>query len=96
MGAVRHLYRGDPLPDLSEFDILVGMGGPMSVNNEAALAWLALEAARARGSNALKKLAAGVCLKTTDIAAPPGKARPVARIRPPTPQFCKPFSQVRD
>ena len=33
---VRHLYRGDPLPDLPEFDMLTVMGGPMSANDERA------------------------------------------------------------
>lgn len=33
--AVRHLYQGDPLPELSEFDMLTVMGGPMSANDEA-------------------------------------------------------------
>jgi GMP synthase-like glutamine amidotransferase len=31
---------GEPLPDWQEFDLVVAMGGPMSVNDEQALPWL--------------------------------------------------------
>ena len=34
------LDEGDPLPDWREFDAVVAMGGPMSVNDEETLAWL--------------------------------------------------------
>ena len=34
------LDEGEPLPDWQEFDLVVAMGGPMSVNDEAALPWL--------------------------------------------------------
>jgi GMP synthase (glutamine-hydrolysing) len=37
------LDEGEPLPDWREFDAIVAMGGPMSVNDEAALPWLAEE-----------------------------------------------------
>jgi GMP synthase-like glutamine amidotransferase len=37
------LDEGDPLPDWREFDAIVAMGGPMSVNDEAELPWLADE-----------------------------------------------------
>lgn len=57
--AVRHLYRGDPLPELAEFDMLTVMGGPMSVNDEAVLPWLAPEIA---------KIVLGVCLGAQIIA----------------------------
>ena len=66
--AVRHLYRGDPLPELSEFDMLVVMGGPMSANDEAALAWLAPEIARVGEAIASEKLVLGVCLGAQIIA----------------------------
>ena len=36
------LDEGDPIPD-GEFDAIVAMGGPMSVNDEASLPWLAGE-----------------------------------------------------
>jgi len=37
------LDEGEPLPDWREFDAIVAMGGPMSVNDEATLPWLAEE-----------------------------------------------------
>jgi GMP synthase (glutamine-hydrolysing) len=36
---------GDPLPDWREFDAIVAMGGPMSVNDEKELPWLSAEKA---------------------------------------------------
>lgn len=40
---VSHLYAGDELPDLAEFDLLIIMGGPMSVHDEDAFPWLLTE-----------------------------------------------------
>ena len=37
------LDEGEPLPDWRDFDAIVAMGGPMSVNDEAVLPWLAAE-----------------------------------------------------
>jgi GMP synthase (glutamine-hydrolysing) len=37
------LDEGEPLPDWREFDVIVAMGGPMSVNDDAALPWLTEE-----------------------------------------------------
>ena len=39
------LDEGDPLPDRREFDAIVAMGGPMSVNDEEELPWLRAEKA---------------------------------------------------
>jgi GMP synthase (glutamine-hydrolysing) len=47
-GAVIHrveLDEGDALPDWREFDAIVAMGGPMSVNDEEELPWLRAEKA---------------------------------------------------
>ena len=65
---VRHLYRGDPLPDLPEFDMLTVMGGPMSANDERALPWLAPEIARVGDAIASDKIVLGVCLGAQIIA----------------------------
>ncbi len=65
---VRHLYRGDPLPGLSEFDMLTVMGGPMSANDEADLSWLVPEIALVRDAIASEKIVLGVCLGAQIIA----------------------------
>jgi GMP synthase-like glutamine amidotransferase len=47
-GATIHrleLDEGDPLPDWREFDAILAMGGPMSVNDEEELPWLRAEKA---------------------------------------------------
>jgi len=47
-GAKLHLVEldeGEPLPALAEFDAIVAMGGPMSVNDDAELPWLTTEKA---------------------------------------------------
>jgi GMP synthase-like glutamine amidotransferase len=36
-------FESDPLPDLDTVDLLIAMGGPMSVNDEAELPWLNAE-----------------------------------------------------
>jgi hypothetical protein len=38
-----HLYNGNPLPVIDSFDLLLVMGGPMSVNDESGYGWLAPE-----------------------------------------------------
>lgn len=37
---VAELDEGDPLPDWRGFDVILAMGGPMSVNDDGALPWL--------------------------------------------------------
>ena len=37
------LDEGEPLPDWREFDAIVAMGGPMSVNDDSELPWLSAE-----------------------------------------------------
>lgn len=37
------LDEGEPLPDWRDFDLIVAMGGPMSVNDDASLPWLTQE-----------------------------------------------------
>lgn len=56
------IYEGDPLPAPGQFDLLVVMGGPMSVHDGLEFPWLAaekecLKLAMARGRSVL-----GVCL----------------------------------
>ncbi len=66
--AFSHLYRGDPLPALADFDMLTVMGGPMSANDEAKLAWLAPEIVLVREAIGAGKIVAGVCLGAQIIA----------------------------
>ena len=65
---ISHLYRGDPLPALADFDMLAVMGGPMSVNDEAQLPWLTPEIALVRDAIAAGKIVLGVCLGAQIIA----------------------------
>jgi len=67
--ASTHLYRGEPLPMLDDFDWLVVMGGGMSVNDEHALPWLVPEKALVRGAIAAGKRVLGVCLGAQLIAS---------------------------
>jgi GMP synthase-like glutamine amidotransferase len=66
--AVTHLYKGEPLPALSDFDMLTVMGGPMSVNDEAEYAWLAPEIALVREAIGADKFVLGICLGAQMIA----------------------------
>ncbi len=67
--SIRHLYRGDALPELSSADWIVAMGGAMSVNNEAALPWLVPEKAFVRAAIEAHKRVLGVCLGAQLIAS---------------------------
>jgi GMP synthase-like glutamine amidotransferase len=67
--AVSHLYDGDPLPALADFDRLVIMGGPMSVGDTAEHPWLAAERAFIADAVAAGKSVIGVCLGAQLIAA---------------------------
>ncbi len=66
------LYAGVPLPALSTFELLVMMGGPMSVNDETTFPWLAPEKALAREAIAAGKAVLGICLGAQMIAAAQG------------------------
>ena len=65
---ISHLYRGDPLPAMADFDMLAAMGGPMSVNDEAQYAWLAPEIALVRDAIGAGKIVLGVCLGAQIVA----------------------------
>lgn len=60
---------GEPLPDWREFDSIIAMGGPMSVNDEAELPWL-IEEKRAIGDAVRAGVPYwGVCLGVQLLAA---------------------------
>ncbi|WP_220812314.1 type 1 glutamine amidotransferase [Pseudomonas paralcaligenes] len=62
LARVHHLYAGDVLPRLEDFDLLVIMGGPMSVHDEAEHPWLAAEKRLLREALDAGKRVLGICL----------------------------------
>lgn len=63
------LYDGAPLPELSDFDMLVVLGGSMSVHDEKEHAWLAAEKALIKEAIFAQKYVVGICLGAQLIAA---------------------------
>ena len=63
------LYAASPLPELSTFDWLVIMGGPMGANDEAVYPWLAAEKQLIAAAIAANKTVIGICLGSQLIAA---------------------------
>ncbi len=66
---VARLFAGEPLPRAGDFEGLVVMGGPMSVRDEAAFTWLALEKRLIREAIEAERLVLGVCLGAQLVAA---------------------------
>ncbi|MDG9926593.1 MULTISPECIES: type 1 glutamine amidotransferase [unclassified Pseudomonas] len=62
LARVHHLYAGDALPRPEDFDLLVIMGGPMSVHDETEYPWLAAEKRLLREALAAGKRVLGICL----------------------------------
>src|SRR3569833_463807 len=62
------LYAGENLPALDAFDLLVVMGGPMSVHDEAEYEWLRPEKALVAECLKQKKFVLGVCLGSQLLA----------------------------
>jgi len=62
------LFASALLPDISEFDWLIVMGGPMSVNDEAVYPWLAAEKKLIREAVLAGKRVLGICLGAQLIA----------------------------
>ena len=71
---VRDLSQGAALPGADAFDLLVMMGGPMSVNEEDTYAWLRPEKALVREALAAGKKVLGICLGGQMIASALGAA----------------------
>jgi GMP synthase-like glutamine amidotransferase len=57
-----HLYHDPRLPLIHEFDMLIIMGGSMSVNDEERFPWLATEKELIRRCRASEKPVLGICL----------------------------------
>lgn len=65
---VIHLSEGRTLPRTDEFDMLVVMGGPMSIHEEADYGWLVPEKRLIAQSLDQKKFVLGVCLGSQLLA----------------------------
>ncbi|MHB8900825.1 MAG: type 1 glutamine amidotransferase [Thermoguttaceae bacterium] len=63
------LFQSAELPDLADFDLLVILGGPMSVNDESKCPWLVAEKQLVRRAIEARKAVLGVCLGAQMIAA---------------------------
>ncbi len=56
------LYNNEPLPGLADFDMLLIMGGSMSVNDDDKISWLKTEKKLIRESVQHNKVILGICL----------------------------------
>lgn len=65
---VSHLYKSDPVPDVSAVDGLIVMGGPMSVNDVDVFNWMRAELALIKDCIDAGKPVLGVCLGAQMIA----------------------------
>ena len=63
-----NLYLGDELPSIDDFDLLLIMGGPMSVNDENKYKWLANEKLFIKDAINKGKYVLGICLGAQLIA----------------------------
>jgi len=63
-----HLYRGEPLPAVNGIDILVILGGPMSVTDTTLYPWLSDELSFVRECISGDKTVLGICLGAQLIA----------------------------
>lgn len=61
-------YQGEPLPDISSFDWLIIMGGPMSANDEDKISWLKDEKVFIKKAIDNNKVVIGICLGAQLIA----------------------------
>lgn len=63
-----HLYQSVEFPDVKDIDLLIIMGGPMSVNDEADLPWLTAEKQFVKKTIEAGKPVLGICLGAQMIA----------------------------
>jgi GMP synthase-like glutamine amidotransferase len=63
------LFASESLPSLDEFDAIIALGGPMSVNDEETLPWLNQEKVLLRDSVHSGKAVLGICLGAQLIAS---------------------------
>jgi len=63
-----HWYRGDTAPEIDTFDVLIVMGGPMGVYDDATLPWLSNEKKFLAQAISANKKILGICLGAQLIA----------------------------
>ena len=63
-----HLFQGEQLPGLKEFDVLVVLGGPMGVSEEHRYSWLTQEKKLVKSCIEEGKKVIGICLGAQLIA----------------------------
>ena len=71
---IHHLYQNEGLPDPSECDLLVVLGGDMSVHDQSEHPWLAPERELIKATLAAGKPVVGICLGAQQIALALGAA----------------------
>jgi GMP synthase-like glutamine amidotransferase len=62
------MYTGEVIPSINDFDALVVMGGPMSVNDEKEISWLGPEKQLVHAAIGADKPVLGICLGAQMIA----------------------------
>lgn len=65
-------YEEPSLPDLADIDLVIALGGPMSVNDETDLPWLVAEKRFVSAAIAADKAVLGICLGAQLIASAQG------------------------
>lgn len=71
---VRNLHRGDPLPELHEFDWLISTGGPMNCHQDKEYPFLATETKLLKKAIEHDKAVLGLCLGAQLMARSQGAA----------------------
>ena len=66
--SVTRLFSDDPLPDISAFDWLIVMGGPMGIKDEDEYSWLRTEKEFIKKTIQTGKVVLGICLGAQLIA----------------------------
>lgn len=71
---IHHLYKGEAQPDVENFDLLVVLGGDMSVHDQSDHPWLAPERELIQAALTAGKPVVGICLGAQQIALALGAA----------------------
>src|SRR5579871_6354431 len=63
-----HIYNNEELPAINDFDVLIIMGGPMSIHDEKEFSWLKKEKEFIKSAIQENKKILGICLGSQLIA----------------------------